>query len=89
MKLTTHLLLVLRSRIHGAIPPPPYIFMVWYLNTGTTLPLQLGVRTLQIPFDVGLNLENTNQLIIIKILCVQLMELADSYLILILLLECF
>jgi hypothetical protein len=29
--MTTHLLLVPRSRIRGAIPPPQYVFMAWYL----------------------------------------------------------
>jgi hypothetical protein len=32
VKLTTHLQLVLRSRMHGAIPPlPQYVFMAWCL----------------------------------------------------------
>jgi hypothetical protein len=41
MKLMTHLHLVLRSRLHGAIPPlPQYAFMEWcsVKSTGTTLP---------------------------------------------------
>jgi len=33
MKLTTHLHLAKRLRMHGVIPPlPQYIFMVWYLT---------------------------------------------------------
>jgi hypothetical protein len=31
MKLTTHFLLKLGSRMHGTIPPPQYIFMAWCL----------------------------------------------------------
>jgi hypothetical protein len=32
MKLTTHLQLVLKLSIHGAISPPPlYVFVVWFL----------------------------------------------------------
>jgi hypothetical protein len=31
MKLTTHLDLVPKLRVHGAIPPLPYNFMVWFL----------------------------------------------------------
>jgi hypothetical protein len=32
MKLTTHLHLVPKSRMHGAIPPlPQYVFMAWCL----------------------------------------------------------
>jgi hypothetical protein len=31
VKLTTHLYLVLRLRMSGAIPPPQYVFMAWCL----------------------------------------------------------
>jgi hypothetical protein len=31
VRLTTHLLLELRSRIHGTMPPPYNVFMVWCL----------------------------------------------------------
>jgi hypothetical protein len=39
VKLTTHLLLVLRSRMVSYTSTPPYIFMVWCLiNSGATTP---------------------------------------------------
>jgi len=31
---TTHLHLVPRLRVSGSIPPPPNIFIAWYLSTG-------------------------------------------------------
>jgi hypothetical protein len=46
MKLPTHLRLMLRSIMHGAIPPlPQYTFMAWcpVKSTGTTLPVCLFV----------------------------------------------
>jgi hypothetical protein len=33
MKLSTHLHVVPRLRMHGAVPPLPHIFMVWCLIT--------------------------------------------------------
>jgi hypothetical protein len=47
VKLTTHLQLVSRSRMHGAIPPlSQYVFMAFCLvTTGTTLPFYYDILT--------------------------------------------
>jgi hypothetical protein len=47
MKLTTHLNLVPRSKMHGAISPlPQYAFMAWcsVKSIGTTLMLNIGIK---------------------------------------------
>jgi hypothetical protein len=57
VKLTTHLHLVPRSRMRGAIHPvPQYTFMAWYSvkkSTGTTLPLTILRLALYLSFRNG------------------------------------
>jgi hypothetical protein len=53
VKLTTHLQLVPRSRMSGAISPlPQYVFIAWWSvkSTGTTLPFTLACLSYFFPF---------------------------------------